>query len=165
MEVYAVLHDVQPAEGPGGVLLAIGGFECALRVTGAEPLAVTKSIMVPHRDFGQLPERVWAGVSTAGERIDQGPLALVHWTVRFQGRPADVRFDLDPAGLLSCEGMDGCPEAAPSALYIGAVDVGQEGYIFGTGCGPAVLNPAGEPDVDLIPCKATLEDIGVFMPR
>ncbi|MEZ4387545.1 MAG: hypothetical protein R3D98_08190 [Candidatus Krumholzibacteriia bacterium] len=165
VEVYAVLDQVAPADGPGGVLLAIGGFECELRIAGAEPLAVEKAVLVPHRDFGQRPTQIWAGVSTTGERVDQGPLTLVRWTVRFQGRPHDVRFDLDPAGLLSCKGLAGCAEAGVSAMYAGAIDVAQEGYIFGAGCAPAVLNPTGDPDLTVAPCTVGFADVGIFKPH
>ncbi len=165
VEVHAILDDVTPVDGPGGVLLAIGGFEMALRVTGAEPLSIAKRILVPHRDFGPTPSQVWAGVASHGERIDQGPLPLVAWTVTFEGEVEDVRFDLDPSGLLSCEDLTGCAGSGASALYSGAVDVAQEGFLFGAGCAPAVLNPTGEPDVEPVPCKVSASDVGIFQPR
>ncbi|MBD3220097.1 hypothetical protein GF314_02555 [bacterium] len=163
--VHAILDDVTPVDGPGGVVLAIGGFEMALRVTGAEPLSIAKRILVPHRDFGPTPRQIWAGVASDGERIDQGPLPLVAWTVTFTGKVEDVRFDLDPAGLLSCEDLPGCADSGASALYSGAVDVAQEGFLFGAGCMPAVLNPTGEPDLQPVPCTVAVTDVGIFQPR
>jgi len=165
VDVYLSLGDVHPAEGPGGVMLALGGFECELRVTGAETLSVQKKILVPHRDFGQRPTQVWVGVSTAGERVDKGPLALVKWTVMFQGRPENVRFDLDPAGLLSCSNYPCCGDAGTTGIYVGAIDVAQEGFLFGTGCAPAYLNPVGEPDLAVVPCTLGVDEAGVFKLR
>ena len=60
--------------------------------------------------------------------------------------------DLDPEGLLSCERTEGCEGCGASAVYVGTIDAGQEGYLFGAGCLPAVLNPTGEPDLTPAPC-------------
>jgi hypothetical protein len=162
--VHAILDDVATVEGPGGRLLAIGGFECALGIEGAEPLAVKKRILVPYRDFGPEPTQVWAGFDIEGQRIDQGPLTIVEWTVTFQGEIADVRFGLDRAGLLSCKDLAGCDESNASALYVGAIDVKQQGFMFGAGYTPAVLNPTGEPDLDPVPCTTSVAEAGIFTP-
>jgi len=166
VDIWAVLDDVQPMEGPGGVLLAIGGFEFDLRITGAEPMSVAKSILVPHRDFGQKPTQVWAGTDLAGERIDMGPLPLCKWTVVFQGAVTDVHFDFEPAGLLSCDGMEGCGGANVQAMYSGCVDARQENFIFGVGSTPAVLNPTdSELQIQPVPCVKSFEDVGIFERR
>lgn len=165
VDVYLSLDDVHPAEGPGGVMLALGGFECELRITGAEPLSVQKEVLVPHRDFGQRPTQTWVGVSSSGERMDKGALALVKWTVIFKARPENVRFDLDPAGLLSCSNYPCCGEAGASGIYAGAIDVAQEGFLFGTACAPAYLNFDKEPDLAVVPCKLGVDEAGVFKLR
>lgn len=165
LAVTATLTDAVPVEGPGGVLLAIGGFEFALRVTGVEPLGIAKRVLVPHRDFGPTPAQIWAGVDSHGVRIDEGPVDLVTWTVTLPADAQNVRFDLDPTGLLSCKSLAGCPPSGASALYSGAVDVGQEGYLFGAGCRPAVHRPVGEPVLADIPCRVGVDEIGVFKTR
>lgn len=165
IEVYAILDEVAPAEGPGGLMQTLGGFECELRVTGGEVLSVTKAVLVPHIDFGSRETQVWAGVRTMDVRIDQGPLALVRWTVVLGGEAADVRFDLDPDGLLSCKFKDACMESDASALYVGTMDVAQEGFLFAAGCAPAVLNPSGEPDLAVRPCTLDFTEVGIFKSR
>lgn len=163
VDVYAVLDDVDKVEGPSGVMLALGGFELELRVTGAEPLAVSKDVLVPHRDFGARATQCRVG--TPGEKILDTRLPLCHWLVTFQGDFADVRFDLDPAGAASCDGVAGCRDAAASAVYVGTVDARQEGFLFGAGCVPAVLNPTGEPDLTPVPCTVTCDAAGIFRSR
>lgn len=165
VEVYGSFRDLEPMEGPGGAVLAIGGFEFSLAIAGAEPLSVAKKVLVPHRDFGPDPRTIWAGVDSAGERVDGGPLDLVRWTVTFAGRPENVRFSLDPAGLLSCDGFPACGEADVRGMYVGALDVGQHEYLWGLGCAPAVLNPTGEPDLASEGCTLGFAEVGVFAPR
>jgi len=165
VEVYAILDGVELVDGPGGVVLAMGGFECELRIIGAEPASVDKAVLVPHRDFGQLPTRVWAGFAAEGVRLDRGPVALVRWTVSFDEKPVDVRFELDPEGLLSCAGLEGCLEANVTAIYNGALDVRQESRFFGAGFAPAVLNPTGEPDLAEHPCTVGFAEVGIFKAR
>ena len=165
VDVYAVLDEVALAEGPRGVMLTIGAFECELRITGAEVLSVVKTVLLPHIDFGRRETQVWAGMRTLDNRIDQGPLALVRWTVMLGGEADNVRFDLDPAGLLSCEHFEECVGSNASALYIGTVDVGMDGFVFAAGCAPAVLNPTGEPDLTVAPCTLHFTEVGVFKAR
>ncbi len=161
VQVWAVLDEV---EGPGGVFLALGGFELELRITGAEPVFVEKACLFPHRDIGQRPTQLWVGASE-GAPIEDGRVSLCRWKVGFAGEPRDVRFDLDPAGLISCDRVDGCPGSGASALYVGWLDSRQEGFIFSAGCAPAVLNAVGEPDLAPIPTKVGYADIGVFTAR
>jgi hypothetical protein len=163
VDVYAVLDDVAKVEGPRGVMIALGGFEMELRVTGAEPLAVSKHVLVPHRDFGARATQCRVG--TPGEKILDTRLPLCRWMVTFQGDVADVRFDLDPAGAASCDGVEGCRDADASAVYVGTVDARQEGFLFGAGCVPAVLNPTVEPDLTPAPCTVTCDEAGIFRSR
>lgn len=165
VEVYAILDDVALAEGPRGVMQTIGAFELELRITGGEVLGVTKTVLAPHIDFGSRQTQVWAGFRTTDVRIDQGPLALVRWTVVLGGEADDVYFDLDPAGLLSCKFHEECMQANASALYIGTVDVAMEGFVFAAGCAPAVLNPTGEPDLAIRPCTLDFTEVGIFKAR
>ncbi len=161
VEVYAVLDGVDELEGPRGVFLDLGGYELELRVSGAKALAVEKQHLIPYRDFAGRPTQCLVG-TVPGERVVGGPLALVKWKVMFQGEVADVRFDLDPSGLLSCDRTEGCPGCDASMVYVGTVDAGQEGYLFGAGCMPAVLNPTGEPDLTPAPCTVGHADVGVY---
>lgn len=161
VDVYAVLDGVAKLEGPRGVFLDLGGYELELRITGAVPLSLAKKHLIPYRDFGGRPTQCLVGI-VPGERIVDGPLALVMWQVIFQGEVADVRFDLDPAGLLSCERTPDCDGCGASAVYVGTMDAGQEGYLFGAGCVPAVLNPTGEPDLTPAPCTVPAATVGVY---
>ena len=164
VDVYAVLDGVVELEGPGGVFLDLGGFELELCVTGAEVHAVDKKVLIPHRDFGARPTQCLVGTDP-GVRIVGAPLALVRWRVVFKGEAQDVRFDLDPAGMLSCDRTPECEGCGASAVYVGSVDARQEGYLFGAGCVPAVLNPSAKPDLTPAPCNADFVEAGVFEVR
>jgi len=164
VDIYAVLDSVVELEGPGGVFLDLGGFELELRVTGAEVHAVDKKVLIPHRDFGARPTQCLVG-TISGARIVGAPLAMVRWRVLLKGEVQDVRFDLDPAGLLSCDRTPECEGCGASAVYVGSVDAGQEGYLFGAGCVPAVLNPSAKPDLTPAPCSADFAEVGVFEVR
>ena len=161
VDVYAVLDGVAELEGPGGVFLALGGFEMELRVTGAEVHAVDKKVLIPNRDFGGRPTQCLVGTSP-GEIIVGAPLPLVRWRVVLKGEVQDVRFDLDPAGLLSCDRTPECEGCGASAVYVGTPDARQEGYLFGAGCVPAVLNPTVKPDLTPVSCTADFTEVGVF---
>ena len=161
VDVYAVLDDVAELEGPGGVFLDLGGFELELRVVGGEVQGVEKTILMPHRDFGARPTQCLVG-TYPGERIVGGPLVLCRWQVVLKGEVQDVRFDLDPAGLLSCDRTPECEGCGASMVYVGTPDAHQESYLFGAGCVPAVLNPTKKPDLTTAPCKADFADVGVF---
>lgn len=164
VEVYAVLDGVEELEGPRGVFLDLGGFELDLRISGAEAVGVEKEFLIPYRDFASRPTQCLVGTHP-GERVVGGPLALVKWKVTFLGEVADVRFDLDPDGMLSCERTEGCLGCGASMVYVGTMDAGQEGYLFGAGCMPAVLNPTGEPDLTPAPCTEGFAEVGVYAPR
>lgn len=165
VDVWAILDDVAPMEGPGGVFMALGGYEFELQITGGEPFAVVKTLTAPNRGFGQRPTQVWAGTSYDGMRVDRGPIALCHWTVLFRGEVSNVRFALDPAGLLSCEGMATCDGNGVQALYCGSSDARLEDHLFGAGCQPAVLNPTDDADFEPVPCTLGFAEVGVFTPR
>lgn len=165
VEVYAILDDVELVDGPGGVVLALGGFECELRIVGTQPLTVGKTLLLPGQDFGRRPTQVWAGLVSEHARLDRGPLTLIRWTLYFEEKPENVRFELDPEGLLSCSTMKGCPEANVAALYNGSPDARQEGYLFAAGFAPAVLNPTAEPDLAEQPCAVGFADVGIFSSR
>ena len=164
VSVYAILDDVTAVEGPGGVFLALGGFELDLRITGAKPATVAKNILIPHHDFGSRSTQCRVGASE-GQKIVGGPLALCQWIVTFTGDVADVRFDLDPAGMPTCDGIPGCNEAGASGVYVGTIDSRQEGMLMGTGCVPAMLNPSGEPNLEPVPCAQGVDAVGLFHTR
>jgi hypothetical protein len=164
VEVHAVLVDVAELEGPRGVFQDLGGYELELRITGAEPLSVSKQHLIPYRDFGARPTQCLVG-TTPGEPVVGQPLALVKWQLVFQGEVEDVRFDLDPAGIISCERTPGCEGSGASAMYVGTVDARQEGYIFAAGARPAVLNPTGEPELEPQPCTRGFAEVGVYQER
>jgi len=164
VQVWAVLEDVVPLEGPMGAFLALGGFELELVVEGAEFTITEKKIDIPHRDFGATVAQCRVG-SVPGEPIVDGRLVLCHWTVLFTGEVSDVRFSLNPKGIPTCNGDEDCDASGASAIYVGSVDSGQEGEIFGAGQVPAVLNPSGKLKVKAVPFEVGFEEVGRYKPR
>ena len=161
VDVWAVLDEVDRVEGPGGVMLAIGGFELTLDVQGAEPIILEKEILLPYRDFGQSQAECRVGTHP-GQPFTDGRLALVRWRVGFQGEVSDVVFDLAPDGAASCATLEGCPGSGCRALYAGTVESRQEGFLFGAGSRPAVLNPTQDPDLAVRSCTVGWREVGVF---
>jgi hypothetical protein len=164
VDVWAILEDVVQVEGPGGVMLAVGGIEMTLRIQGAEAQILEKTIVHRGADFGANEAEVMAGLAP-GEVIEDGRLTLVHWRVAVAGDAQDVVFDLAPGGARSCKTIEGCAGKDCRALYAGTVDAAQESFLFGAGHRPAVLNPTGEPDLAVVPCRVSYEEIGIFTTR
>ncbi len=161
VDVWAVLDDVERVEGPGGVFLAIGGFELTLAVHGAEATILEKEIAFPYRDFGASKAECRVGTHP-GQPFTEGRLTLVRWRVGFPGEVSDVVFDLAPDGAASCATLAGCPQSGCHALYAGTVESRQEGFLFGAGSRPAVLNPTAEPDLAVDPCTVGWREAGIF---
>ena len=161
VDVWAVLDGVDRVEGPGGVFLAIGGFELTLDVQGAEAIILEKQVAFPYRDFGSSKAECRVGTHP-GQPFTDGRLTLVRWRVGFEGEVADVIFDLAPDGAASCATLDGCPGSGSRALYAGTVESRQEGFLFGAGSRPAVLNPTGEVDLAVRPCTVSWREVGIF---
>ncbi|HOX25124.1 MAG TPA: hypothetical protein PLL30_05140 [Candidatus Krumholzibacteria bacterium] len=164
VDVWAVLDEVAQVEGPGGVFLALGGFELTLLVEGADEVTLAKTVDIPHRDFGSGPAQCRVG-TVPGELIKDGRLVLCHWTVTLAGPASNVRFALDPAGVPTCADLEGCGDAGIYAGYVGTTDASQENYFFGAGYAPAVLNPTVEPDLAAAPCKIGYANVGIYRAR
>ena len=163
-EVYAWLTDVDAVANDGEAFLHLGGMEFQLTITGAESFILeqvfpSKALNVG-RDMGQIA----AGLHP-GEKIRDGKVLLVRWKVMIQGRPENVRIGLDPAGLMSCAELEGCPEGAPTALYVGNQGSKQVGIMFGAGYVPSWVNPTEEPDQTPVHGKQTWRDVGIFEER
>lgn len=162
--VSAWLTGVEPVALNGEALLLIGGYELQLVVTGAEPLSVRKILPEGIVDMAQEPTGCLVGLNRA-LRLEDGGSRLVSWEVVFKGETCDVRFELKPEGILTCETTPGCPGTGTRALYIGSHDAQMLSEVFGAGCAPAFLNPAGEPDLTVLKGKSTWRDVGRFEAR
>jgi hypothetical protein len=164
VQVWAVLDEVVPVEGPLGALLALGGFELGLQVQGAEATVVEKVIDMPFRDFAESKALCRVG-TVPGEPFVDGRLVLCHWTVLLKGEVRNVRFSLDPEGMPSCDGIEDCAGSGASAVYAGAIDAGQENHLFAAGQVPAYLNPEGTPDILPEPCYVDFREVGIYTER
>lgn len=165
VDVSAWLTGVDPVARDGDAFLRVGGAELRLKITGAEGTVVAQEFPDPKAlNVGPAPGHVAVGFHP-GERLSGGSLVLVRWKVLFKGRPTNVRFGLDPAGLRSCATMEGCPGAGTQALYAGADAANQMDCLFGAGYVPAWLNPTGEPDRTPVTGSSGWREVGVFQAR
>jgi hypothetical protein len=165
VDVAAWLTDVDAVARNGDAFLRLGGAELTLVITGAEASIIGQEFPdAKALNVGSAPGQLAVGFHP-GLRISEGRVLLARWKVLFQGRPANVRFGLDPAGLKSCATLAGCPEAGTQALYAGADTANQLDCLFGAGYVPAWLNPTGTPDTAPVTGKASWRDVGVFQAR
>lgn len=165
VDVAAWLTDVTPVARQGDAFLRVGGAELKLAITGAEGQVIGQEFTDPRAlNVGPAPGHLAVGFNP-GLRLQDGRALLARWKVLFKGRPQNVRFGLDPAGVKSCDTMEGCPGSGTPALYAGADVANQMDCLFGAGYVPAWLNPEGEPDRAPVHGKATFADVGVFAAR
>lgn len=159
--VYAWLTDVEPVARNGERFLNLGGIEFNLTVTGAEGIITRQELGGAGRNLGTGMGDIVAGLMP-GLRLRDGRALLAVWDVMFQGRPENVRFGLDPAGVTSCRTIEGCAEAAPPALYVGVDSSHQLGDAFGAGYVPGWLNPTGTPDQTPVTGKQSYVEVGRY---
>jgi len=162
--VSAWLTEVDPMALNGEAFLMIGGYELQLVVTGAEPLAVRKILPEGIVDLAQEPVGCLVGLNRA-VRLSTAGVKLVGWEITFKGGADDVGFSLKPEGILTCGTTPGCPGTGTRALYIGSADAQMLSEVFGAGCAPAYLNPAGEPDLAVQRGTSSWQDVGRFEAR
>jgi hypothetical protein len=160
----AWLADVEPVALNGEAFLSLGGFELELVVVGKQPLSVRKVPAVEAPDLARSSAGCLVGL-TESLRLEDAGVKLVSWELIFQGEAPDVRFELKSEGILTCGTTPGCPGSGTRALYIGSHDAMMLGEVFGAGCAPAVLNPAGEPDLAVLRGKSGWRDVGRFEAR
>jgi len=163
-DLYAWLTDVAPVAIDGEAFLHVGAVELQLDITGAEAFILSQDFPSKALNVGQELGQIAAGLSP-GEKIADGKVFLVHWKVMIQGRPVNVRIGLDPTKLMSCEGLEGCGDSEPPALYAGNEASRQVGFICGAGYVPSWINPAGQPDQTPVTGKQSWQDVGVFEAR
>jgi len=161
IDLYAWLTDVDDVSREGEKFLRVGGVELKLSIEGAEAFLLKQEFPSQVLNVGDEIGTVIAGF-VPGQRLHQGQTLLVHWQIMFQGRPENVRFGLDPSGVMSCATTEGCAEAAPPAVYVGVESSGQLGSLFGAGYSPAWLNPLGKPDASRVHAKQSYQDVGIF---
>ncbi|MFT5233777.1 MAG: hypothetical protein ACI9UK_000948 [Candidatus Krumholzibacteriia bacterium] len=161
VDVYAWLTDVDMVAHKGEKFLRVGGIEMKLTIEGAEAFILKQEFPSQALNVGEKTGTIIAGL-VPGQRLEEGKTHLVKWQIMFQGRPENVRFGLDPSGVMSCPTVEGCVEAAPPAVYVGVEGSGQLGAMFGAGYVPAWLNPVGEPDTKPVRAKQTYQDVGIF---
>jgi len=163
--VAAWLTGVEPVARDGDAFLRVGGAELKLTMSGAQGTVISQEFPDPRAlNVGPAPGHLAVGFHP-GQRLSGGNVLLVRWKVLFQGRPANVRFGLDPAGLRSCATLAGCPGTVTQALYAGADSANQMDCLFGAGYVPAWLNPEGASDREPVTGKASWRDVGVFQAR
>lgn len=163
-EVYAWLTDIDPVAMDGEAFLHLGGMEFQLTISGAESFILEQEFPSQALNVGKEMGHIAAGLHP-GEKIRGGMVFLVRWKVMIQGRPENVRIGLDPAGLMSCAELEGCPESEPQALYVGNESSQQVGIMFGAGYVPSWVNPTQEPDQTPVTGKKTWRDVGIFEER
>ncbi len=162
VDLYAWLTDVVPLERDGEVFTGTAGFELALTIEGAEAFITKQEYLQPCREVGQGKGKCIVGLDP-GLDLDHGRAQLVHWQIMFQGEVKDVVFRLDPAGLFSCERVEGCEGSGVSVLYVGTRSTNFVGEVFGAGYQPAYLNPTGETDLTDINGTSSWQDVGRFV--
>ena len=160
-DLYAWLTDVDPVAYDGEAFLHVACVEFKLSITGAEVFILEQDFPSQGLNMGKEMGHVMVALEQ-GERIRDGKVLLARWKIMIQGRPENVRFDLDPTWLTSCRKDDGCAESEPSALYLGNVNSKLVGKMFGAGYVPSWLNPVGEPDQTPVTGKGTWRDVGIF---
>jgi hypothetical protein len=145
VDLYAVLDHVDPVQYKGERFLAIGGFEMALVVEGAEPVFVDEALPPSSLNIGPEKRVYYVGIP-AGLDLHEGRALLAHWRLMFMQRPRNVAFHLDPGELFSCPTAPGCEQSGARSLYVGALAADQHNIIVGAAGAPAYLNWEGEPD-------------------
>lgn len=164
VDLYAWLTDVDPVARKGEAFLRVGGAEFKLSITGAEGFITLQEFPGETLNVGQGSGTVAVGYAP-GQRLQNGRTELVHWRIMFQGRPENVRFGLDPAGLVSSRTVPECDASGTQAMYAGAPAANMIDVMFGAGYVPAWLNPAGEPDQQPVVGDQSWRDVGVFAAR
>jgi len=162
--VYCWLTDLEPVKQEGEAFLAVGGYELALDIQGAEAFILGQTIPGKHLNVGKETGRIAVGLSP-GLKITEGQVLLATWDLMFQGRPTDVRFGLDKSGANSAVTLEGAPKNEVQAIYVGSDSSRQLQFMFAAGYEPAWLNPTA--DVDQTPVRGpqSWEDVGVFEGR
>ncbi|MCP4574251.1 MAG: hypothetical protein GY838_17965 [bacterium] len=155
----AWLMDVEPVAIEGEAFLSLGGYELQLVVKGAKPLTVRKILPEGIVDLAGEPAGCLVGLNRSLRLTDEG-VKLVSWEILFQGETANVRFELKPEGILTCESTSGCPGSGTRALYIGSNDAQMLSEVFGAGCQPAVLNFTGKPNMAVQRGNSGWRDVG-----
>ena len=161
VDVTAWLTDVDPVHEDGEQFLRVGGYELELEITGAEAFLLKQEFPVKALNVGRKIGSIAAGM-VPGQKIEDGRIVLATWQVMFQGRPENVRFGLKVGGTPSCPTVEGCPEAAPPAVYVGVESSKQLGKMFGAGYVPGWLNPTGDPDRQPVHAGPGYAEVGVF---
>lgn len=165
VEVSAWLTGVEPMARDGEAFLRVGAAELQLSISGAEGSVIAQEFPVTGAlNISSRPGLVAVGYG-AGLKLVGGSVRLVRWQVLFQGRPRNVRFGLEPAGLPSCATMPECPGAAPQAIFAGCDTANQLDSLFGAGYVPAWLNPDGEPERTPVATRVSWREVGVYQPR
>ncbi|NCQ34253.1 hypothetical protein GW813_04065 [bacterium] len=164
VDLYAWLTDVESVQHEGEVLMAIGGYELNLKITGAEAYILSQEFPAPGFNVGRKQGSIVYGLGS-GLSVARGSTQLVHWKLMFTGRPENVRFDLESEGLQSCMKTEGCTGSGTHALYVGATSTHLLDMLSGAGYEPAWLNPAGEVDQTPVVSAETWRKVGVYGSR
>jgi hypothetical protein len=164
LEVYGWLTDVDPVSREGEFFLHVGGFELQLTIEGAEAYILEQNFPSEVLNIGKEIGQIAAGMYPE-QKIRDGKVLLVTWKVLIKGPVENVRFGLDPTGLMSCAEIKGCAKSEPPALYVGNESSRLEGLMVGAGYGPSWVNPTGDPDQTPVTSKQSWEEVGIFTAR
>lgn len=163
-DVYCWLTDVDPITREGEVFLHVGGFELKLDITGAEVFILEQDFPSEALNLGKELGHIAAGLHPE-QKIKDGQVLLATWKIMIKGPVENVRFGLDPSGLMSCAEIKGCVKSDPPALYVGNESSRQEGLLVGAGFVPSWINPTGEVDQTPVHAKQNWRDVGIFTAR
>jgi hypothetical protein len=159
VELQVWLEEVAPVAIAGEAFLALGGYEFQLVVEGAEAMVKGHQLAAGAMNMAKGTLAYLVGMQQP-LKIKEGRALLGTWQLLFRGSPSDVRITVAPEGVHSCADCEGCAGSGTRGLYVGTIDSGQIGEIFGAGCVPAWLNPTGEPDLTPLRGDASWQDVG-----
>jgi len=155
VDLYALMTDLPPVVFNKERILSVGGYELQLKVDGAEWKILKTDLPELSVNAGTTKGCLYVGKYNGIEFVD-GVAQLVHWRLQLLGELENVVFSLDPAGLNSCQVIEGCPDTGTQAIWTGSGASNQVGLVFGAGYVPAYLNWTCD-ELDLTPVRGTVE--------
>jgi hypothetical protein len=161
VDVYATFTGISELFYNQTKVMTCGGFELQLKIDGAEGKILVQNLPKQSRiNIGKSDGQCIVGVNP--DLSIMKDVQLVHWQIMLPEGANNVRFSLDPEGLFSAKGLEGCLESNPVALWAGGKDANHLGLIFAASCAPAYLNWDGEPELEII--RGTVDSIetGLF---
>ncbi len=158
--LVAWMTDVDPVSINGRAFDGLGGFELKLKIDGAKGYILEHLVMEKGLNLSTENGAFRVGMAFGLDFVD-GKAPLASWDIMFQGDVEDVKFSLDPTGVVSCPGSPNCPDADLLAIYIGTDISKQLQDLFSAGYEPAWLNPStSDPDMTIVTGGESWEKVG-----